>query len=200
MRIGLTGGIGSGKSTVASLLEQCGALVFDADAVSRELTAAGGAAMPLIEQTFGVAVVAADGSLDRAAMRALVFQDAEQRQRLEAILHPMIAQRRELLLANAAGRSIVFDIPLLAESPAWRARVDRILVVDCLPDTQLARVMARSGLDAVQVRQIIASQASRAQRRAVADAVVFNEGLSLDQLRDEVRHLWAHWIHCETMP
>ena len=200
MHIGLTGGIGSGKSTVAALLQSCGALVFDADAVSRELTAAHGPAMPAIAEAFGPAVVAADGALDRIAMRTLVFKDATQRQRLEAILHPLIAQRREALIRSATGHSIVFDIPLLAESPAWRARVNRIVVVDCLPATQVARVMARSGLTAAEVERIIATQAPRERRRAVADAIIFNEGLSLLDLEREVKELWAHWHGCETMP
>lgn len=200
MKIGLTGGMGSGKSTVAALFEACGAMRFDADAVSRELTGVGGAAVPLIVRAFGAAVVAADGALDRAAMRAIVFQDAAQRQRLEAILHPLIAQQREALVKEAGTRSIVFDIPLLAESPAWRTRVDRVVVVDCLESTQVSRVMARSGLAADEVRRIMASQATRVRRRAVADAVIFNEGLSLTELQRHVRELWAHWQRCETIP
>lgn len=193
MKLGLTGGVGSGKSTVAALLEACGAGRFDADAVSRELTAAHGAAMPLIAQAFGAGVVAPDGSLDRAAMRERVFQDAQQRKRLESILHPMIAERREAFMQAWAGRPVVFDVPLLAESPAWRARVDRIVVVDCLESTQVARVMARSGLSAADVQSIMHTQATRAQRRAVADAVIYNEGLSLQNLEQVVQGLWAHW-------
>ena len=200
MKIGLTGGIGSGKSTVAGLFEACGALRFDADAVSRELTAAGGAAMPAIEAAFGPEVVAADGALDRAAMRKRVFGDSGQRLRLEAILHPLIGERREALLQAAGTRSVVFDIPLLAESAAWRRRVDRIVVVDCLETTQVARVVARSGLPAAEVQAIMASQATRARRRAVADAVIFNDGLGLPELERTVRVLWAHWHACETMP
>jgi dephospho-CoA kinase len=126
-------------------------------------------------------------------MRARVFEDAHQRQRLEAILHPVIAERRQVLMQAAGGRSVVFDIPLLAESPAWRARVDRIVVVDCLETTQVARVVARSGLQAAEVQRIMASQATRAARRAVADAVVFNEGVSLAELQGAVQALWAHW-------
>lgn len=193
MKLGLTGGVGSGKSTVAAFLEACGAGRFDADAVSRELTAAHGAAMPLIAQAFGAGVVAPDGSLDRAAMRERVFQDAQQRKRVESILHPMIAERREAFMQAWAGRSVVFDVPLLAESPAWRARVDRIVVVDCLESTQVARVMARSGLSAADVQSIMHTQATRAQRRAVADAVIYNEGLSLQDLEQVVQGLWAHW-------
>ncbi|MFM8638165.1 MAG: dephospho-CoA kinase [Betaproteobacteria bacterium] len=193
MRLGLTGGIGSGKSTVAAFFAACGARLFDADAVSRELTGAHGAAMPALAQAFGPDVVAADGSLDRAAMRARVFADASQRQRLEGILHPMIAQRREAFEQAAAGHTVVFDVPLLAESAAWRSRVDRIVVVDCLESTQVARVMARSGLPAAEVHRIMASQATRAQRRAVADALIFNEGLTLAALERVVQGLWVHW-------
>jgi len=193
MRLGLTGGIGSGKSTVAAFFAACGARLFDADAVSRELTGAHGAAMPALAQAFGPDVVAADGSLDRAAMRARVFADANQRQRLEGILHPMIAQRREAFVQAADGHTVVFDVPLLAESAAWRSRVDRIVVVDCLESTQVARVMARSGLPAAEVHRIMASQATRAQRRAVADALIFNEDLSLAALERVVQGLWAHW-------
>ena len=199
MKIGLTGGIGSGKSTVAALFEACGAVLFDADAVSRALTAAGGAAVPLIAEAFGADVLTPKGALDRTAMRQRVFADDAQRRRLEGILHPLIAQRREQVMASADGRSVVFDIPLLTESPAWRQRVDRIVVVDCLETTQVARVVARSGLGEDEVRRIMASQASRAQRRAVADAVLYNEGLSLQALEGEVRQLWAHWQACETM-
>ncbi len=193
MKLGLTGGVGSGKSTVAAVLQACGAGLFDADAVSRELTAANGGAMPLIAQAFGAGVVAADGSLDRAAMRKLVFEDADQRKRLESIVHPMIAQRREAFVKACAGRTVVFDVPLLAESAAWRARVDRIVVVDCLESTQVGRVMARSGLSAIEIQSIMNSQATRAQRRAVADAVIYNEGLSLQDLKQVVHGLWAHW-------
>lgn len=199
MKIGLTGGIGSGKSTVAALMEACGALRFDADEVSRALTAAGGDAMPLIEAAFGSDLVGADGALDRAAMRALVFRDDDARRRLEAILHPLIAQRRDALVTSAKGRSVVFDIPLLAESPAWRTRVDRIVVIDCQESTQVARVLARSGLAADEVQRIMARQASRAQRRALADAVIYNDGLSLSELEQATHALWAHWHPCETI-
>lgn len=199
MNIGLTGGIGSGKSTVAALMEACGALRFDADAQSRALTAPGGQAIPLIAAAFGASMVGADGALNRSAMRQLVFEDASARQRLEAILHPLIGQQREAFLAHAGGRSIVFDIPLLAESATWRARVDRVVVVDCLEATQVERVVSRSGWAPDEVRRVMATQASRAQRRAVADAVIHNEGLSLAALDAAVRTLWAHWHRCETI-
>ena len=146
MRIGLTGGIGSGKSTVgAMLVQQHGATLVDTDAIARQLTLPGGAAMPAIEQAFGAVLISADGGLDRASMRALVFADRDARRRLEAILHPLIgaeAMRRSLQARGA----VVFDVPLLAESNHWRDRVDRVLVVDCQEATQLARVMQRPGI------------------------------------------------------
>lgn len=191
MRIGLTGGIGSGKSTVAQALVSLGGFrLVDTDAISRSLTQPGGAAMPLIAQHFGARFVAADGALDRPAMRALAFQDPSARQTLEAILHPLIGEEteRQALLADP-GQRVVFDVPLLVESGRWRQKLHRVLVVDCEETTQVQRVMQRSGLDEPQVRAIIAQQATRAQRRAAADAVVYNEGLSLSQLHQEVAAL-----------
>lgn len=191
MRIGLTGGIGSGKSTVAAaLVELGGALLVDTDAISRALTAPGGGAMAAIEARFGRPFVASDGALDRAAMRELAFRDPAAKQTLESILHPMIGAEtaRQAALA-AAGQRVVFDVPLLVESGRWRRLVDRVLVVDCDESTQIARVMARSGLSETAVRAILAQQATRAQRRAAADAVIHNDGLTLSQLREEVGQL-----------
>ena len=191
MRIGLTGGIGSGKSTVGAMLARHGAAVIDSDAISRATTAAGGAALAPIAQAFGAHLIGADGALDRAAMRALVYRDADARRRLEAIIHPLVAaeSERQAQAALAAGaRALVFDVPLLIESLArWRSRVDRIVVVDCPPDTQVARVIARSGLPADEVRRIIAAQATRAQRLAAADIVVDNgPGVDLPALERAV--------------
>ncbi|MBK8665022.1 MAG: dephospho-CoA kinase [Burkholderiales bacterium] len=194
-QIGLTGGIGSGKSTVATLLAERGAAVIDADAISRASTAGGGGALPAIAATFGAALIGADGALDRAAMRALVYRDAGARQRLEAIVHPLVAQeidRQAQRAINAGHHLIVFDVPLLVESgPRWRARVDRVLVVDCDPATQIERVMARNQLPREEIERIIAAQVTRAQRLGAADAVLFNgAGVTLTALHTQV-HTWA---------
>ncbi|MBQ0958023.1 dephospho-CoA kinase [Ideonella sp. 4Y11] len=193
--LGLTGGIGSGKSTVARALAARGALIVDTDAIARALTAPGGAALPAIAQAFGEAAIAADGALDRAWMRERVFADAAQRERLEAILHPMIGERTwSEAAAAAAGQPVVFDVPLLTERGAhWRRQVDRVLVVDCDEATQVQRVQARNGWPEAQVRAVIAQQASRAARRAIADAVIVNQDLTLDALDAEVATLWRLW-------
>ena len=194
MHIGLTGGIGSGKSTVAAALAGLGAVVVDADAISRSLTATGGDALPALAAAFGPQVIGSDGALDRDAMRAMVFADPAAKRRLESILHPMIGERTRQQADAARGRPVVFDIPLLAESPHWRARVDRVLVIDCREDTQVERVMLRSGWTDDAVRRVIAQQASRHRRRHIADAVIFNDSLSLDALHAAVREVWMHWV------
>jgi dephospho-CoA kinase len=188
-RIGLTGGIGSGKSTVLAMLQALGAAAIDADAISRATTAAGGAAIPAIRARFGPEFVTADGALDRARMRERAYTQPEARRELEQIIHPLVGEEvaRQADAALAAGaRCIVFDIPLLVESGRWRQQVDRVLVVDCSPETQVARVVARSGLAPDEVRAIIAAQAPRALRLAAADLVICNEGLTLEALRYEV--------------
>ena len=194
LKIGLTGGIGSGKSTVARRFAALGALVVDTDALAHALTAPGGAAIGRIAAAFGANMIGADGAMDRAQMRALVFDQPAERQRLEAILHPMIgAATRDEAQRATPGQAIVFDVPLLTESGSWRARVDRVVIVDCAPATQVARVVQRSGWTAEAVERTIAQQASRAQRRAIADAVIVNETLSLGQLEGEVDALWTGW-------
>jgi dephospho-CoA kinase len=193
LSIGLTGGIGSGKSTVASMLVAHGAVLVDTDAIGHALTAAHGAAMPALKREFGGAVAAADGALDRQRMREIVFADAAAKGRLESILHPMIGDEAHRQADAAAGAVVVFDVPLLSESSAWRARVQRVLVIDCDEDTQVRRVMVRSAWDEPQVRLVIAQQASRAARRAIADAVLYNDGLDFDALGAQVDVLWAAW-------
>ena len=194
-RIGLTGGIGSGKSTVAALLRDCGAAVIDSDALAHTLTAPGGAALPAIAARFGSDVIGHDGAMDRARMREKVFADPATRQALEGILHPMIAQATQRAAeAVPEGQPIVFDVPLLVESRQWPGRVQRVLVVDCRETTQIARVMARSGWTAEAVQRVLAQQASRQARRAAADAVLFNDDLPLDELRTQVQQLWTLWF------
>jgi dephospho-CoA kinase len=176
LRVGLTGGIGSGKSTVAALFEARGATVVDADALAHELTAPGGAAIGAIRAAFGASAIRPDGALDRDWMRRLAFADSDARRRLEGILHPRIRALLEVRLAAAHAPIAIAVIPLLVESGDARGRFDRVLVVDCAEETQIARVMARSGLARDDVLAIMARQASRAQRLAVADDVIFNEG------------------------
>lgn len=189
LKIGLTGGIGSGKSTVAGMLRERGAALIDADAISRASTAPGGAAMAAIAAQFGPEFITPEGALNRERMRERVFQDPQARQQLEAIIHPLVAQetaRQTQAAIDAGHRCLVFDVPLLAESAHWRGRVDRVLVVDCSAQTQISRVMARSGLKAEEVERIIAAQTSREKRLAIADWVILNDGLSLDELRGRV--------------
>ena len=191
-RIGLTGGIGSGKSTVAGVLVACGAALVDADAIARQVTAPGGAAIQEVARQFGDQIITAEGSMDRDRMRQLAFDDPAIKQQLEAIVHPFVTQEsiRQSNAAVAEGRTcIVFDIPLLVESGRWRQQLDRVLVVDCTEATQLVRVIARSGLTREMARKIIAGQASRAQRLAAADICICNEGLSLPALQQQVRQL-----------
>lgn len=190
LRIGLTGGIGSGKSTVAAILTELGAPVVDADALSRASTAPGGAAIDAIRRTFGADYIRADGALDRDRMRALVFADPEAKARLEAIIHPIVRAEIDRRIAACTADTIVLDLPLLVESDAWRQRCDRVWVVDCTPETQIRRVMARNGWPREQVLAVLAQQASRAQRLAAADVVIDNDGIDLDTLRARVRAAW----------
>jgi dephospho-CoA kinase len=192
IRIGLTGGIGSGKSTVATLLAQLGACIIDADAISRELTAPGGLAMPAIQQVFGSEFVTPGGALDRDRMRTLVFANPSAKQRLEGIIHPMARQEiwRQAQVAQDADRPcLVFDVPLLIESNSWKQQMDRVLVVDCSIETQIKRVMNRNALERTAVEAIIATQASRNQRLRAADSVISNDCQSLVDLGQQVQAL-----------
>lgn len=194
-RIGLTGGIGSGKSTLAQLLVARGVALIDADAVSRQLTAAGGAAMPDIKREFGPAYIAADGSLARDRMRELVFAQPEARLRLQALLHPRILSallEQESLLINQGKPLVLLDIPLLVESTHWRQKLDRVLVVDCSRDTQIRRVMQRSGMTAEQVQGIMATQAHRAQRLSAADWVIDNDSDDIGKLLQQAQAIQLH--------
>lgn len=194
--IGLTGGIGSGKSTVADRFVARGAALVDTDQLAHQLTVPGGDAMATIEAAFGPTVVAADGSLDRAAMRTVVFQDPAARRRLEAILHPMIRARTDAgARAALAGGApyVLLAIPLLVEAGNVRSRVDRVLVIDCPVEVQIARVMTRSGLSRAEVERILAAQATREARLAAADDVIDNGG-DLEALEPRVRALHEHYL------
>lgn len=182
-RVGLTGGIGSGKSTVANVLQECGATVLDADHISRMCTQAGGAAMPDIRHHFGDAFVAEDGSMDRDRMRTHVFANPQAKQRLESIIHPRVHEELERLVQTSRADCVVFDVPLLVESGRWRSRLDTVLVVDCAYETQIARVMARNGWPRHQVETVIAQQSPRAQRLVSADGVLWNDGIDLPTLQ-----------------
>ncbi len=171
---------------------QHGATLVDTDAIARRITLPGGAAIAALKEAFGAEVLAADGGLDRGAMRGLAFNDPGAKRRLESILHPMIGAEADREAAAASG-AVVFDVPLLAESPRWRDRVARVLVVDCSAATQLARVVQRPGWTEAAAAAVIAQQASRAARRACADAVIHNDGLTLEALAAEVTALCDCW-------
>lgn len=191
-RIGLTGGIGSGKSTLGVMLQEQGLPLIDADAISRQLTQPGGAAIAPIREVFGPACIDSTGGLDREQMRQLVFSDKAAKQTLQQLLHPLILlqiEKDELIWMEKGNSLVVFDIPLLVESAHWRGRLDRVLVVDCEEETQVERVMKRSHLSADAVRQIMANQATRSQRLAAADMVIYNNGISMAQLRAQISQL-----------
>ncbi len=174
--VGLTGGIGSGKSTVADLFAAHGAAVIDTDLIAHQLTAAGGSAITAIRLAFGSTFIAADGAMDRAKMRATVFADPAEKGRLEAILHPLIRAETEHAAAQAEGAYLLFVVPLLVESGLWKQRVSRVLAIDCTEEIQIRRVMQRNNLTEPQVRAIMATQASRASRIAAADDIIINNG------------------------
>ncbi|HSA90290.1 MAG TPA: dephospho-CoA kinase [Burkholderiales bacterium] len=191
--VGLTGGIGSGKSAAADEFAALGATIVDTDAIAHELTEKGGAAMAAIEELFGCEAVGADGSMDRKRMRDRVFADPAVKQELEALLHPMIREESARRIAAAAGPYVVHVVPLLIESPDYRRRVDRVLVVDCPEHTQIERVRARSALSEGEVRAIMRTQATRAERVAAADDVIDNGG-SREALHKQVAALHRKYL------
>ena len=191
--VGLTGGIGSGKSAAADEFSRLGATVVDTDAIAHELTGPGGAAVPEVRRLFGRAFVDASGAMERKRMRDLVFSDPEEKARLEALLHPMIRAESERCIASATGPYVVHVVPLLIESPDYRARVGRVLVVDCPEELQVARVRQRSGLPEAEIRRIIASQIQREKKLAAADDVIDNSG-SIAALQQQVRRLHENYL------
>ena len=191
--VGLTGGIGSGKSAAADEFAALGATVVDTDVISRELTEQGGAAIARIREVLGSRFIGPDGSMDRKKMRDHVFADPAAKRALEALLHPMIREESARRIARASGPYVVHVVPLLIESPGYRARVDRILVVDCPEETQVARVRARSGLAEDEVRAIMRGQISRAERLAAAHDVIDNGG-SREALRNQVAALHQKYL------
>jgi len=191
VRVGLTGGIGSGKSTVATVLAGLGATLIDADAISRASTAANGLAIPAIRARFGDDFITAEGAMDRDRMRERVFADPAAKLALEALIHPIVRAEIDRQCAAMDGGVAVLDLPLLVESAAWRERADTIWVVDCPVETQVQRVMQRNGWPRAQVEAVLAAQASREQRLAVADVVIDNGDTSLDALKCQVEQRWT---------
>ena len=192
--VGLTGGIGSGKTQVSNAFEALGVPWIDTDLISHAITAPNGLAIPVIREIFGADLIDPSGRLDRDKMRKLVFTDAEARRKLEAILHPLIANVSMASIAQHTDAPyVVLVVPLLAESPQWLSRCDRVLVIDCELETQISRVMARSNLTREQVLAIIATQASREERKAIANEVIVNES-SLEALTQQVRKLHDFYL------
>jgi dephospho-CoA kinase len=191
--VGLTGGIGSGKSAAAAEFARLGAAVVDADAISHEMTRAGGSAVPAIRRQLGDEFIDAAGAMDRDKVRALVFADAGAKARLESLLHPLIRAESERRIASSRAPYVINVVPLLVESPGYRTRVQRVLVVDCAPPVQLERVRRRSGLDDEQIRRIMAAQLPREARLAAADDVIDNSG-SVDALHKQVSDLHARYL------
>lgn len=191
--VGLTGGIGSGKTTVANLFADRGASVVDTDAIAHQLTVPGGIAIPAIRAEFGDSFIEPSGTMDRAKMRAQVFADPTAKKRLEAILHPLIRQESERAAAASQGAYVIFVVPLLVESDRWRQRVTRVLVVDCPEEQQIARVMARNGMSREQVLAIMATQATRADRLAAADDIILNNS-SAESLAPAIDRLHALYV------
>ncbi|MGB3426425.1 MAG: dephospho-CoA kinase [Castellaniella sp.] len=199
--IGLTGGIGSGKSQVADWLAAWGAAVIDTDRIAHALTAPGGAAIEPLRTAFGAEAIGPDGALDRAWMRTRAFGDPAARRQLESVLHPLIDRAVRDQAERAEGPYGVYVVPLLVESGRWRERVDRICVVDCDPETQVRRVQARSGLTRDTIERIMSAQASRADRLAAADDIIVNDdSTDLDTLRRRVFQLHQAWCDRASRP
>jgi len=191
--VGLTGGIGSGKSAAAQIFEELGATVVDADAIAHALTAPGGAAIAPIRAAFGAEFITAEGALERARMRELVFRDEAKKRLLESVLHPQIRRSSDEAIAAARGAYVILMVPLLIESHSYRERCQRVLVIDCPEALQIERVVARSGIAEAQVRAIMAAQTSRAERLAAADDVVDNSG-DLTALRRQIEALHLRYL------
>lgn len=198
LRIGLTGGIASGKTTVSDIFAQFGATVIDTDVIAREVVATGQPALAEIREAFGDEVCNDDGTLDRGAMRQAIFADNEARQRLEAILHPRIQAETLRQAATAEGPYLVIVVPLLANSPL-REHLDRILVVDCLEATQIERLLARDAETEAQARRILAAQASREERLAIADDIIENNS-TIDALTDQVSAFHDRYMALTHLP
>src|SRR5579863_6610998 len=192
--VGLTGGIGSGKTTVADLFAAHGVPIVDTDLIAHRITTPNGAAMPLIAKEFGAEFVTADGALDRAKMRALIFSDSTAKARLEAITHPLIRAETERERNAATGPYLIIVVPLLVESGTWKARVDRVLNVDCSVDTQIERVMRRNAFAREEVLAIIGKQATREARLAAANDVIVNEDAPLEELAARVERLHREYL------
>lgn len=191
--VGLTGGIGSGKSTVSLFLKECGAHIIDADAISRQMTAINGPAIPIIKEQFGAEYISIDGSMNRAKMRELVFSNSEAKKKLELIVHPLIQYYTQIAVDHAISINadfIVHDLPLLVESGHWRKQLHHVIVVDCEREIQIQRVIARNGFSRNAVELIIQQQAPRELRLACADTVINNSNLNLNQLKAHVSQWW----------
>lgn len=193
--VGLTGGIGSGKTQASNAFESLGVPVIDTDLISHAVTAPNGLAIPAIREAFGESLIDPSGKLDRVKMRELVFSDPQARHKLEAILHPLIANVTMASVSQHADAPyVVLVVPLLAESPQWLSRCDRVLVIDCEVETQIDRVMRRSNLSREEVLSIIATQATREARRAIANEVIVNES-TLESLTQQVRRLHDFYLN-----
>lgn len=192
--VGLTGGIGSGKTTVANMFAELGVSIIDTDAIAHQMSQAGGTAIPFIAKSFGADFINAQGAMDRAKMRDLVFSDAQAKKQLESILHPLIRQQCEIEATTSSGAYPIFVVPLLIESGNWRARVQRILVIDCDQETQIARVIQRNKFERTQVLRILATQVSREERLAQADDMI-NSMADLSQVRSEVEILHKKYLN-----